>query len=485
MESTWEPVIGLEIHVQLNTRSKLFSAAPNRFGDEPNTNITDVCTGQPGTLPVLNREVVRKVVQFGCAIDAEIEKFSTFDRKSYFYPDSPRNYQITQFFHPIMKGGSVKVNIDGQIKTFDIHHSHIEDDAGMIKHFSNFAGIDYNRAGVPLIEIVSEPCIHTAKEAAAYGMTIKAIMEYLDASDCNMEEGSLRMDANISVRQKGETKLRNKVEIKNMNSFSHMEIAIDLEIQRQIYAYSMAYARGENLENIIIPATYRFDIEKKQNILMRVKESAEDYRYFPEPDLTPIYLTDSYIEEVRASLPELPQERFLRYLNELKLSEYNANLLVSDKPLSDYFEKALKYCPHPISLCNWITVEFVGRLKDTGKKIYNTGIKSEHIANLVNLIESKTINGKIAKKVVDEMMLHPGKDCIEIVDENPDFKPMEESGEIEKIVEQVLQENPQSIIDYKAGKGRAFDFLVGQVMKLTKGKATPSIVHDLLKKKIQ
>ena len=484
MDNTWEPVIGLEIHVQLNTKSKLFSQAPNRFGNEPNSNITDVCTGQPGTLPMLNREVVRKAVQFGCSIGAEIQKFSSFDRKSYFYPDSPRNYQITQFFYPIMTGGSVKADVEGTTKTFDVHHAHIEDDAGMIKHFANFAGIDYNRAGVPLIEIVSEPCMHSAKEAAAYGMTIKAIMEYLDASDCNMEEGSLRMDANISVRLKGERKLRNKVEIKNVNSFSHMEMAIDLEIQRQIYAYSMAFARGESLENIIIPATYRFDIEKKQNVLMRVKESAEDYRYFPEPDLTPILLTDSIIEEIRSTLPELPGQRYERYIHQLKLTPYNANLLVNDKPLSDYFEKALKYCPHAASLCNWITVEFVGRLKDSGKKIYQTAIQSEHIANLVNMIEDKVINGKIAKKVADEMMLYPGKDSKKIVEENPDFKPMEETDEIEKIVRLVLDENPQSVIDYKAGKGRAFDFLVGQVMKHTKGKASPSIVNDLLKRMI-
>ncbi len=274
----WEPVIGLEMHVQLNTKTKIFSSAPNHFGDEPNVNISVVCTGQPGALPVLNKEVVKKAVQFGLAIGADITKISTFDRKSYFYPDSPRNFQITQFENPLVRGGQVIA--DGKI--FKINRAHIEDDAGMLKHFSTFAGVDYNRAGAPLIEIVSEPCIHTAKEAVSYAMAIRAIMLYLDASDGNMEEGSLRIDANISVRPKGEKGLRPRIEIKNMNSFSFMEMAIDAEIARQISLY-LNNPHRDPLD-LIPPGTYRWDPELKQTVLMRKKESADDYRYFPEPD---------------------------------------------------------------------------------------------------------------------------------------------------------------------------------------------------------
>lgn len=289
MNMKWEAVIGLEIHVQLNTKSKLFSPAPNHFGDEPNVNITEICTGQPGSLPVLNEEAVRKAVQFGLAVGATITNFSTFDRKSYFYPDSPRNFQITQFEHPIIKGGSITAEVEGKTMTFEISHAHLEDDAGMLKHFSQFAGVDYNRAGVPLIEIVSQPCMHSAKEASSYAKAIKAIFQYLDASDCNMEEGSLRFDANVSVRHQGEKKLRDKVEIKNMNSFAFLELAIDSEIKRQIDLYT----QNKDIE----PGTYRWDQERKKTILMRKKEMAADYRYFPEPDLVPIVLTDETIQK--------------------------------------------------------------------------------------------------------------------------------------------------------------------------------------------
>ncbi len=364
----WEPVIGLEIHVQLNTKSKIFSTAPNQFGDEPNVNISAVCTGQPGALPVLNKEVVRKAVQFGLAIGADITKITTFDRKSYFYPDSPRNFQITQFENPLVVGGHVRA--DG--KSFAVDRAHIEDDAGMLKHFSSFAGVDYNRAGAPLIEIVSKPCIHSAKDAVSYATAIRAILLYLDVSDGNMEEGSLRMDANISVRPKGETTLRPRIEIKNMNSFSFMQLAIDSEVKRQIKLY-LNHPHREHLE-LIPPGTYRWDADLKEPVLMRKKESADDYRYFPEPDLTPVVLTDEYIDELRNNLPELPHDRYRRYLSDLDLTEYSAEVLVNEKYLSDYFEEALKFCNSPRSLCNWITIEFAGRLKDTGQTLANVGI---------------------------------------------------------------------------------------------------------------
>lgn len=475
----WEPVIGLEIHVQMNTKSKIFSSAPNRFGDEPNQNISVVCTGQPGSLPVLNKEAVKKAVQFGLAIGAEIPLISTFDRKSYFYPDSPRNFQITQFENPLVIGGEVRANE----KTFAVDRAHIEDDAGMLKHFSTFAGIDFNRAGAPLIEIVSKPCIHSAKDAAAYATAIRAILLYIDASDCNMEEGSLRMDANISVRPKGDTALRPRIEIKNMNSFSFMEMAIDAEVKRQIKLY-INNPDKDHLE-LIPPGTYRWDANEKQPILMREKQSADDYRYFPEPDLTPVVLTQAYVDELRNSLPELPHDRYNRYRSDLDLTGYSAETLVNEKYLSDYFEEALKVCKSPRTLCNWITVEFAGRLKDTGKNIVDIGIPPKHVAKLVEMIESNKITGRIAKSVADDMLKNPGHDPEEIVQNNPDYQPLDDLSTIEPLVDQVLKENPQSIEDFKKGRDKAFAFLVGSVMKLTRGKASPQVVNQLLKKKIE
>lgn len=477
----WETVIGLEIHAELNTKSKLFSVAPNRFGDEPNTNITEVCTGQPGALPVMNKEAIRKAVQFGCAINATIAKFSKFDRKSYFYPDSPRNFQITQFEEPIVLGGTVIAEVDGKEMTFAVNRVHLEDDAGMLKHFPTFAGVDYNRAGVPLIEIVSEPCIHTAREAVAYASAIKAILQYIDASDCNMEEGSLRVDANVSVRPKG-TPLRNKIEIKNMNSFSYMEMAIESEVKRQIKEYRTHH--DKHPDQVILQATYRWDPDKKETILMRSKEQAEDYRYFPEPDLLPIILTDAYIDEIRSHLPELPLQRERRYVKELGLSAHNAFVLTMDKKIADYFEEALKACSNAKILCTWITVEFSGRLKDTGKNLVDYNIPASHLGKLVHMVEKGLITGPIAKSLADDMIANPGKDPEQIVAENPNYTPMNDSAEIESIVDAVLAENGPLVEEIRAGKDRRFAFLVGQVMKLSKGKALPQVVNDLLKKKI-
>lgn len=479
----WQTIIGLEIHAQLNTKSKLFSSAANRFGDEPNTNITVICTGQPGALPVLNKEAVRKAVQFGCAIEGKVAKFSKFDRKSYFYPDSPRNFQITQFDEPIIIGGRIIAEVEGEEMNFGVTRVHLEDDAGMLKHFSTFAGVDYNRAGVPLIEIVSDPCIHSPKEAVAYCMAVKAILEYIDASDCNMEEGSLRVDANVSVRPFGESGLRNRSEIKNMNSFSFMEMALEYEIRRQIKEYS----RNKDLppDQVIPQATYRWDTEKKELVLMRSKEDAEDYRYFPEPDLVPIILTESYIEEIRSALPELPLQRERRYVNQLGLSAHSAFVITNEKVLADYFEEALKSCSNARSLCNWLIGEFAARLKDTGKNIVQHGIPPEHVGALVNMIEKGTITGRIAKAIADDMMQHPGKDPQQIVAENPDYSPVHDQTEIELLVDKVLAENSQSVEDYLAGREKAFAFLVGQVMKLSRGKAAPEVVNALLKQKIK
>ncbi len=478
----FEAVIGLEIHVQLNTKTKLFSTALNHFGDEPNTNISEVCTGQPGSLPVLNKSAVEKALLFGLAVKAKINPYSCFDRKSYFYPDSPRNFQITQFEHPIILGGEVIADVEGKTKKFQINRAHLEDDAGMLKHFSGFSGVDYNRAGVPLLEIVSEPTIHSGKEASSYAQAIRSIIEYVGASDCNMEEGHMRMDVNISVRPKGETTLRPKSEIKNLNSFNFVEQAIEKEIARQIALYS----ENPNVEfhQLVFPATYRFDPNKKELILMRKKETADDYRYFPEPDLPPIIITEKHLQTFKQKLPELPHDRFLRYTEKLKLTPYSASLLINSKKLSDYFEEGLKATQNAIALCNWITIEFAGRLKNTTYTLFSLKLPSRHIAKLVNLIDNKTITGKIAKNVADEMLKHPQKDPETIVRQNPAFQPLSDTQEIEKIVDQVISEHPQSISDYKNGITKAFGFLVGQVMKISKGKADPSIVNQLLKKKI-
>lgn len=478
----WETIIGLEVHVQLNTKTKLFSRAPNRFGDEPNTNITVVDTAQPGALPVLNKEAVKKAAQFGFAVQAEVATFSTFDRKSYFYPDSPRNFQITQFEHPIVKGGFVTIHVDGQTKDILIDRAHLEDDAGMLKHFSSFGAVDYNRAGTPLIEIVSKPCIRSAQDAVYYVKALKAILEYIDASDCNMEEGSLRVDANISVRPLGEKTLRNKTEIKNMNSFTFLEQAINAEVERQIQLYEEF--SEEDPAVLVTQATYRWDAEAGKTKLMRKKEQAEDYRYFPEPDLPPVLLSQTYLNELSKNLPELPLERLKRYTEELSLSEYAASSLIIDKKSSDYFEQALSYHFNPKAICNWITIEFAGRLKEIGHTLLSIDIPPHHLANLVKLIDEKKITGRMAKQVADDMVQIPGKDPIDIVKENPNYQPLSDTHQIEKIVETVLLENPQSIQDYRSGKKKAFAFLIGQVMKLTKGKASPEIVNDLIHKKL-
>lgn len=478
----WEPVIGLEIHVELNTKSKLFSSAPNRFGDEPNTNITDVCTGQPGSLPVLNKEAVRKAVLFGCAINANVSKYSRFDRKSYFYPDSPRNFQITQFEMPIVVGGQITTDVDGEPMTFEVDRAHLEDDAGMLKHFNQFAGVDYNRAGVPLIEIVSKPCMFSPKEAVAYAMGMKAILEYLDVSDCNMEEGSFRIDANISVRRKNEKGLRPKIEIKNMNSFNFLGMALESEFKRQVREY-LANPSADP-KTVIASSTYRFDTERKQTVLMRKKESADDYRYFLEPDLPPLVLEQEYIESLRDTLPELPYAREKRYIEQLSLPRDNAALLVNEKRLADYFEEALALCKNAKGLANWILVEFGGRLKEKNIPIWECNLPPQEIATLVNMIEQGKITGKIAKSVADEMLKHPQKGCATIVEENPEFQPVDDLEKIEAIVDEVLKQNPQSITDYKAGRTKAFAYLVGQVMKATQGKAPPPLVNELLKQKL-
>ncbi|WP_201456763.1 Asp-tRNA(Asn)/Glu-tRNA(Gln) amidotransferase subunit GatB [Chlamydia sp. 17-3921] len=474
----WESVIGLEVHVELNTQSKLFSTALNRFGDEPNTNISPVCIGLPGSLPVLNKTAVRKAVLFGCAVQGEVAFFSRFDRKSYFYPDSPRNFQITQFDHPIVRGGRIKAFVSGEERYFELAQTHLEDDAGMLKHFGEFAGVDYNRAGVPLIEIVSKPCMFCAEDAVAYATALVSLIDYLGISDCNMEEGSVRFDVNISVRPKGSIELRNKIEIKNMNSFAFMAQALEAEKIRQVDEY---LSRSHEAPNIVIPAaTYRWDPEKKKTVLMRLKERAEDYKYFPEPDLPTLQLTEDYIESVRAELPELPYDKYQRYLIDYALAEDIAAILISDKPTAMFFETACKSCQNYRALSNWITVEFGGRCKNLGIKLPTSGILPESIAQLVNAIDKGMLTGKIAKDIADIMLSSPQKTFSEILEENPEMLPMTDENALRKIVFDVVTSNPESVADYKSGKVKALSFMVGQIMKRTSGKAPPQKVNELI-----
>lgn len=479
---TWEPIIGLEIHAQLNTVSKLFSSDLNQFGDEPNSNISEVSVAIPGALPVVNKQAVRKAIQFGLAIKGDVQLWSRFDRKSYFYPDCPRNFQITQFDHPIILGGTVTAMVEGEEKQFSITKVQLEDDAGMLKHFSTFAGVDFNRAGVPLIEIVSEPCMRSAKEASAYAQAIRSILDYLDASDCNMEEGSLRFDVNVSVRRVGEEGLRNRIEIKNMNSFSNLELAINHEIERQIALYEAS--PDVDPEEVVSQCTYRWDPDLGQTILMRTKEDAEDYRYFPEPDLPPLVLTKDEVERERAHLTELPLDKERRFVQEFGLSAQQSYFLTSDKKMATFFEETLKICSQPKMVANWIAVEFTGRLKEQGKAIWESGVTPADVGELVLMIQEGTITGKIAKSVADEMVAMPGISPRTIVERNPAYRPMSDVDQLQTIVAEVVAANPQSVKDFIAGRDRAFGYLVGQVMKQTKGSAHPDHVNRLLKEAI-
>lgn len=472
----WEAVIGLEIHCQLNTKTKLFDRVRSRFGDEPNHNIGPLSTGQPGTLPVINRAAVDKAIAFGLAIGAEVARFSKFDRKSYFYPDLPDGYQITQAEQPMIKGGAIEALIDGKLRAFAVERAHLENDTGMLKHFSTFTGIDFNRAGSALVEIVTMPCIHSAQEAAVCAKAIRSIMLYLNASDCNMEEGSLRIDANISVRPQGSAELRNKTEMKNLNSFNYLQQAITHEIERQIAFYE------EHPEESLPSATYRWDAAQSKPIHMRSKDTAMDYRFFAEPNLPPLILSDAEIEAIAKNLPELPTQRLLRYVEAFDLKWDSAELITQDRLLADYFEEALKHHHNPRALANWITSEFAGRLGE--KPIYQSGITPEHIAELCALIDAGTITGKIAKSVADDMVQEPRRPQA-IVESNPDYQPMTDYGAIESIVDAVLAENPDSIALFESGRDRAFGFLIGQVMKKTGGKANPKLVNELLKNKLR
>ena len=471
LRDEYETVIGLEVHAELSTKTKIFCSCPTSFGAAPNTHVCPICMAMPGTLPVLNEKVVEYAVKAGLATNCEISRDSKNDRKNYFYPDLPKAYQISQYDKPLCEHGGIEIDTDNGKKKIGITRIHIEEDAGKLNHdeFSGGSLVDLNRAGVPLIEIVSEPDMRSSGEAEAYLRKLKSILEYIEVSDCKMQEGSLRADVNVSVRKKGDTKLGTRTEMKNMNSFRSITRAIEYEVDRQIDVIE----DGGKVEQ----ETLRWDEVSGKTFSMRDKEDAQDYRYFPEPDLVAIKLSEEYIENIKNTLPELPESRKQRYLEEYKLSEKDANIITASKYLSDLFEEAAKISNNPKAVNNWIISDISRILNETEMDPIEIPFDSKQLAKLVILIDKGTISSKIAKKVLVEMFEHP-RDPEDIIDEKG-WVQISDEGAIKDVVLKVLEANPQSIEDYKAGKEKALGFLVGQAMKETKGKANPQMLNKM------
>ena len=468
----YEMVIGLEVHAELSTKTKIFCSCPTEFGAEPNTHVCPVCMAMPGALPVLNEKVVEYAVKAGLATNCEISRNSKNDRKNYFYPDTPRAYQISQFDKPLCEHGYIEIEDDaGNPKKIGITRIHIEDDAGKLNHneFSGGSLVDLNRAGVPLIEIVSEPDLRSSGEVDRYLKKLKSILEYIEVSDCKMQEGSFRADVNVSVRKKGETKFGTRTETKNMSSFRAITREIEYEANRQI----------EILENggKVEQETLRWDDVSGKTFSMRNKEDAQDYRYFPEPDLVAIKLSEEYIENIKNNLPEMPESRKARYMEEFKLSEKDSRLLTNSKHLSNMFESAEKICGNAKSVANWLLSDISRILNEKEMEPSEIPFSAECLAKLVELIDKGTISSAIGKKVVEELFENP-KNPEDIIKEKGWIQ-ISDEGAIKEVVMKILENNPQSIADYKAGKDRALGFLVGQAMKETKGKANPQMLNKM------
>ncbi len=478
----WEAVIGLEIHVQLATQSKIFSGASIAFGSEPNTQACAVDLGLPGILPVLNESAVEMAVKFGLGIEAEIGKKSVFERKNYFYPDLPKGYQTTQNDLPIVGPGIIEVEPEeGKIRQIRIHHAHLEEDAGKSLHedFHGMTGIDLNRAGTPLLEIVSEPDMRSAKEAVAYIKAIHSIVTYLGISDGNMAEGSMRCDANVSVRLKGEEKYGTRAEIKNINSFKFIEKAINHEIERQI---ELIEDGGK-----VVQETRLYDPDKNETRSMRSKEEANDYRYFPCPDLLPVVLDEAYIEHIQSEMPELPKQKQQRFVDEMGLSSYDAGVLSATRPMAEYFEQVKERCGDAKQAANWVMGELSGQMNKDGIEIEQSPVSAEQLGDLISRIIDKTINGKAAKQVFAALWAGEGASADEII-EAKGLKQVTDTGAIAAIVDEVLANNPQQVEQYQAApeekRGKMVGFFVGQVMKASKGTANPQMVNQLLKEKL-
>jgi len=474
----WETVIGLEVHVQLLTKSKIFSGASTRYGAEPNTQACAVDIALPGVLPVMNREAARMAVKFGLAIGAEINHKSVFARKNYFYPDLPKGYQISQFEIPIVGKGQLKVNVDGEEKIIGITRAHLEEDAGKSLHedFHGMSGIDLNRAGTPLLEIVSEPDMRSAKEAVAYLKSLHELVRYLEICDGNMQEGSFRCDANVSVRPMGQKEFGTRAELKNINSFRFIEKAIEYEVERQI----------DVIENggQVVQETRLYDSVKDSTRSMRSKEEANDYRYFPDPDLPPLVVDEELVEQTRATLPELPEAKRHRFIEEYALSEYDAGTLTDSRELADYFENTVKASAAEAKLvANWIMGDLSSLLNRHEKSIADSPVSVDMMAGLLKRIADNTISGKIAKDVLEAMWNGEG-DADAVIDKRG-LKQITDTGAIEAIVDEVIANNPDQLADYRAGKDKLLGFFVGQVMKASKGKANPAQVNELLAKKLK
>ncbi|MBL6745267.1 MAG: Asp-tRNA(Asn)/Glu-tRNA(Gln) amidotransferase subunit GatB [Pseudomonadales bacterium] len=474
----WEAVIGLEVHVSLSTKSKLFSGTASIFGADPNTEANIFDLAMPGTLPVLNEEALRMAVKFGLSIDAEIGKRSVFDRKNYFYPDLPKGYQVTQLDFPTVGKGSLTINLeDGSERVIGVTRAHIEENAGKSLHedFHGMSGIDLNRSGEPLLEIVSEPEIRNATEAVAYLKKLHAIVRYLDISDAIMAQGSMRCDVNVSIRPKGETELGTRTELKNINSFRFVEKAINSEIQRQ---QDLLEDGGK-----VVQETRRYDAERDTSSPMRSKEFANDYRYFPEPDLLPVEIDDAYIEAVRATLPELPDARKARFVSEYGLSDYDAGVLTASREMAEYFEAVAKASGDAKLAANWVTGDLQALLNKNNWELTQSPIQADRLAVLIKRIIDNTISGKIAKTVF-EAMLEDSASVDEII-ATKGLKQVTDSGAIESLVDEVIANNPEQVQQFRDGKEQVLGYLVGQAMKLSQGKANPGQVNQLLREKMK
>ncbi len=475
----WETVIGLEIHAQLSTKSKIFSGAATAYGAAPNTQACLIDLGMPGVLPVLNQRAVEMAIKFGLAIGAEIAPRSVFARKNYFYPDLPKGYQISQYELPVVQRGKLEIVLDdGSVRTIGITRAHLEEDAGKSLHedFHGLSGIDLNRAGTPLLEIVSEPDLRSAKEAVAYMKKLHALVRYLEICDGNMQEGSFRCDANVSVRPKGQAKFGTRAEIKNLNSFRFVERAINYEVERQI---DLIESGGQ-----VVQETRLYDPEKGETRSMRSKEEANDYRYFPDPDLLPLVITTADIERVRAELPELPDEKKARFMREYGLGDYDASVLTASRELATYYEAVVEAAGGEAKLAaNWVMGDLAAFLNKENREITECPVTAEALGQLLNRITDETISGKIAKEVFEAMWA--GEGSADSIIEKRGLRQITDTAAIEAIIDQVIAANPQQLEQYRSGKDKLFGFFVGQAMKLTQGKANPAQVNELLLKKLK
>ena len=470
----YDVTIGIEIHCQLKTKTKMFSGAPTSFGRKPNVCTNEIDLGHPGTLPCVNKEAVAKAIEACTALHLTIDPLVKFDRKNYYYSDLPKGFQITQQFHPIGRNGYIMIDTEEGQKKIRINRIHMEEDTAKQFHLTKFSLLDYNRAGTPLIEIVSEPDMHNGEEAEKYVEALRQTLYYIGVSDCKMEEGSMRCDVNVSIAPKGSNTLGVKNEIKNLNSISHIGKAVDYEVERQ----KELLEKGEK----VLQETRRFDEKTNTTVMMRRKEGNVDYKFFPEPNIFPIRLDANWIKSIQDSMPELPEERKARYTNDFGLNEHDINVLIANKELGDFFEETMKYSKNAKGVCNWLLGEVQGWLNKHEQTIVNTELKPEALAKLVEMIDTNEISSKQAKELIDDIMT--GKDPVESAKEKG-LQQVTNTDELSNMIKEVLDENAQAIEDFKAGKGRAVGFLVGQVMKKSKGQANPGLVNQILQEELK